>query len=934
MMLMAEVFVRLIELWERGIVPVPDDPAMQDKVIISLFQTLTRTLQTQNSNGSWGSGGCETTAYAVITLARLSSLSAAPRVRLQVTQAVENGRKFLSKAFVPFSEADHIWTGKTTSGSSVLYQAYVLAALQAPITTPQTGPTIESHFEISLARLTIQTKYYAKQAWFGNVPEWLIQAWLVECRLFLPQVRDVRYAVFPSDSLEDDKHFESIPFTWIAASNLDNRAIGAEFLFQMMILTVLSRQFEDYMQNVVGVIFTGCLFEVGDIVYSIFQELELHSKDQCFCDGHGSDRSSTATTISDVRSVLYRFISHILNHPYVLMASERDQAQLKSELLAFLLKPVSQLSDDCPKAGSTDQTAHPYTFAFLGCMVGNQSSCGGVGLRRDFLNTPEQQYLAADLCRHMSIINFISNNAEEARDNQVGPVPAPSRTMSFGSNGQPSSGLALSRSKSNASTASSAYSDENPSPISTNSSVSSARSSSPANGFFPKTSSPLQPSNFSPQPSQESLQMARLLDHERRCLKVCLESLGEAGVNQRTANIVKLFVDVTELSEQIYSDSNIGSSCRPITANEVVEQACILQPPPVPPKKSRGSVAAARAALTIPLRATKQSSYELSRVLHFVERDRPISPIAPPKTKPAPPQLLKVRRSRTRSASPLRAPQLQRSRIRPASPEPVPQTRPVMPMAMLPPPAAQAHHALLRPMSPQPIANVQHAMTRTMFPRPSSVAHSFAAGDDRTLTPGFSDRSASPIPMEREWSWNKKPTFPPPCSFRSSRASSEVSRIEQIMKDIDEVRIGSRLPKTETQRRTTSESEAFGIQSHMMPKFDAHHRLSSAASKNAESIRLAKARIQVQRRVDHDVRQMTAMDLKNMSTQDVAPSQTDVLNRSLESKWRATAPENGNGGWVEAPPLSVAEMPMEREVQARKLHRASRLGGPKWKAPF
>jgi len=936
--------VRLIELWERGIVPVPDDPVMQDKVVISLFQALTRTLQTQNSDGSWGSSGCETTAYAIITLARLSSLSAAPRVRLQVTQAVENGRKFLSKTFQSFSEPDQVWTGKTTSGSSLLHQAYVLAALKAPSTNQQTGPTIESHFEISIAKLTIQTKYYAKLAWFGNVPEWLIQACLVESRLFLPQVRDVRHAVFPSDSLEDDKHFESIPFAWITASNLDNRAIGAEFLFQMMILTVLSRQFEDYMQNVVGVIFTGCLFEVEDMVYSIFQELELHSKDQCFCDDHGSDRSSTATTISDVRSVLYRFISHILNHSYVLMASERDQAQLKSELLSFLLSSVSQLSGDNSKATSTDQTAHPYTFVFLGCMVGNQSSSGGVGLRRDFLNTPEQQYLAADLCRHMSIINFISSNVEEAPNEQSQPAPAYSRTTSFGNNEQASSGRALSRSVSTVSTASSSYSDENFSPVSPISSVSSAPSNSSTQGFLPKTSSALQPSTSSHQPSQESLQMARLMDHERRCLKVCLESLGESGVNQRTANILKLFVDVTELSGQIYSDPNIGSSCHPSTANEVIEQACIRQPPPVPLKKSRGSVAAARAALIIPPLATKQTSYQGPRVQHFAEpRERSISPTPAPKTKPAPPQPLKVQRSCTRPASPIRAPEPQRSGTRPASPQINPKVQPAVPRPVSPLPTSSLQHIEPRPISSWSIVQVQRLVPRPTSPRPSSTAQGFAEEDDRTLTPGLDDRAASPIPMEREWSWNKKPVLPPRRSSRSSRASPEISRIEQIMNNIDEVKIKHRSPKSSNEWRTACESNAFWNhpQIQIKPTIDAHRHLSRAASGDADAIKIAKAQIQMQRRVDHDARRKLAVDLQARAMQETTPARTNLSAESRtrgmeeverEVKRRARAPENGNGGWVKAPPPSINEMPIE--LQARKLHRASRLGGPRWKAPF
>ena len=913
-MLMTDAFIRLIECWKWGVLPVPDDSMVQDKVTISLFEALIRVLQTQNLDGSWGSGGCETTSYAIIALARLSSLSAAPRIRQQVIYAIGHGRSYLTKTFRTFAEPDHIWTGKTTSGSSVLYQAYVLAAMQASISKQQTGPTIESHFEISLAKLTIQTKYYARQPWFANVPESLIQACLVECRLFLPQLEDVRYAVFSSDLLQADKHFEAIPFTWIAASNLDKRAIGAEFLLQMMILSVLNRQFEDYMQNVVDVIFTGCMFEVEDIVHSIFQELDMHNKDQCFCDAHSSWRSSTATTISNVRSVLYRFISHILNHPYVLMASERDQDQLKKGLLAFVLTRVRQLHIKGAVASPSDQTPHSYTFAFLCCIFGHQSSNGGVGLRRDFWSTPEQQYLAADLCRHMSVISLMSITAHQAGAEGSEPGNSHSRTMSFGSDGQSSSAYAFSRSVSTASSASSTYTSDQASPISPISSVSSIPSDSPRNSFFPKLSSALEPSSSTAALLQEPLQMTRLLDHERKSVKICLESLGETGINDRTANILKLFVDVTELSEQIYSDPNIGSSCGPTTASDVIEQLYILQPPPVPPKKTRGSVAAARAALTIPPLATKQTSYQTPRVKQLAGEARSSPIISTPATNSIPPPPVNVQRSRTRPASPQRPTHSKRSLTRLPSPE--------------------SSSPLLQPTitnlaSSPPVPQIQPQTARSTSPSSASISPTFASANNGTLTPGLEERCLSPLPMERDWSWNKRSNLSPHRPLRSFSSSdtqpiSEVTRIERILKDIDEVRISSRTPKSDHQRRNTSHSDP--VCSAPKPKIDAHRRLSSASPTDAEAIKLAKTRMQMQRRAEHEARRKTAVELPSRATLEAS----SVSMRPVKE----TRVESGNGGWVRAPPPSVSEMPMAWEMQARKLHKASRLGGPRWKAPF
>ena len=851
-MLMAKTFMRLIQLWEQGFLPVPDDPSVRDRVIISLFQALRRTLQSQNSDGSWGlSQRCETTAYAVITLTKLASLSSAPRVKMQSTLAIKNGREYLSKNYLPFSEPELVWMGKTVYGSRILHQAYILAALQAPIPKQQSGPTIESHFEISIAKVTIQTKYYARQSWFGNKPEWLIQASLIEGYLFLPQIRDVRYAVFPSDSFADDQHFNYIPFMWISANSIGQKLLGAEFLYQMMILSLLNRQFEEYMANVVAETFAGCMFEIEDIIQSIFQELEMYSKDQCFCGDHSIDasRTSTSTTISDVRSVLYRFISHVLNHPYVLMASIHDQAQLICELQSFLLSRVSQLSNHSHTEGErsdktpTDQTAHPYIFAFLMCIVGNQGLRNGIGLRKDFLETTEQQYLAADLIRHVSILSFMSSSAE-------GQQPAASsrqvkkRNMSFGG-----SQRSFDRSVSTASTASSYYGEEEGfSPVSPVSSVSSTSSSSPnASKVLWRPSSPS--SHTTPAGSEHSSQLTRLLRHERRSLKLCLDSLEEAGVSRATANVVKLFVEVSELSEQIYNDPNIGSCFQPTTASEVIEQACILSPPPLPPSQEsqKGSVAAARAAINFP----------------------------------------------------------------PLEPKPKPR------------PQSFADGAVITPEIVPPLPA-----------KSSSRAPSFDQGDDRRLMPGRNEIPASAVPMERDWSWNK----PAKHKRRTSRASIEVSRIERIMSDMESIKIESK-QSLENQRRTGNEPDVAWVP--QKPKIDVQKRVNAGADVDAEAIKLAKARLESQKHqnvqslpravVNLHNNAKGAPEVKGKTTVEPQNGTVAEIANKQDGKRRATEPADG-GGWLKCSPS--AEVIESREVQARKLHRASRLGGPKWKAPF
>ena len=647
-MLMVQAFTRLVDLYDQSLTPVLNDDTVRDKVALCLFQALTQTLQSQNPDGSWGRGQrCETTAYALLTLAKITALSLAPRIKAEVSQAIENGKRYLTNHFRPQSEPDRVWKDKITSGSRIMFQAYILAALRVPDTQLKSQMTIESRYEISLAKIAIQSKYYSKQPWFASFPEWQIQAFLVESQLFLPQLKLVQYAVFPQDTQTEDQYFDSIPFIWIAAGTVDRRFIGPEYLYQMMILAFLNRQLQDYISNVLGEVFSGCLFEVSDVIHGIFDELKFDQKDQCFCDGHAAHphRSSISTTgtvsMSEARSVLYRYISHIMNHPYVLMASHHDQDQLRSELLQYLLGRIEQRSESENSSGieeralarttgssSPDHTPHQLTFAFLSCMVGNQTPNGAVGLRRDFLNTPEQQYLVADLCRRLSILSFLSNSGLAGAAPEA-PYREPylrSGSTSFIDAYRES----FQSSVSSASRTSSTYSRSS-SPVSPVSSISSAPSRSPTGYVDDKLAGPVSGSS-NPQDPEQSLQLRRLLTHERRCLNTCMESLAEAETNLRTLNVLRLFIDVSELSEQIFSDPNAKSHTADGTHRtngpSLKEEIHMSTPPPLPPRRAerRGSVSAARAALEIAPLQPKRNSREQSQEHHVRSQSSDCTP--------------------------------------------------------------------------------------------------------------------------------------------------------------------------------------------------------------------------------------------------------------------------------------------------------------------
>ena len=826
---MAEAFVRLVSLWERKILSSSLDIFVKEKVIISLFQAHTRILRSQSMDGSWGNRSCEDTAYAVITLAKLRSLTSAPRIVLQVTQAIEKGRHFLINHSNVCVEPGSLRIGKTSPETSPSQQAFLLAALQIPVVPPQSGhTTIEGLFNIPLAKLTIQTKYFARQAWSAHMPEWLVQACLVESQLFLPQLKAVQFKIFPEDRLVRDRCFEAIPLAWIAANYTGKPSVGPELMYQMMVITVLGRQIEDYMENVVGEVFAGFSPQLEVMLHDIFHNFEMENKYMSANNIRSKDasRSGKMDASTDVRSILHRFIAHILDHPCVVTASYQDQLRLRAELSSFLLGRVTQISHKGNAASATDTTAHSYAYAFLACMHANLNGSAGTEQRLDFLETPEQHYLVADMCRHMSLIGFMNTTAEQHQGSIPLPLMVKSRSTSFGatSGSHNSTG-----SVSSVSTASSTY-ENSPSPISSASSMSSFLGGSTAESPF-LTSPSQSPIGF----AQESLQVKRIIDHERQCLNQCLNAMLEAGVDQCTHNAIRLFVKATGLAEQIFQDPNIGAPCQTTPSHSWLNPACEIRPPPLPRKRNRGSGSATRTTI---------DSEHLT-----------------------------------------------------------------------------SNRALYPPV-------------KTFVDNNTIASTSDAASTDRKLTP---------VPTEREWSWNKKPTHP---AHRTSRVFSETSRIESIMSEIDDFTLSFNPDlhsHTQRSKRAASESDALWTQPKVKSPTFHQRSTTDLPSYDTEALKLARIRQETAHKLRLQAEKKRAKASQNEAAIEAAAQRrlaNELQSRAMAEIRRSEMRQNTVAaaaasvkdlGWVKAPPPEGVQ---NVDVQKSKLRRAIKLGGPRWKAPF
>ena len=468
-MLLSESLMKFLTSWEQGELPASgSNPELVQRTLITLFQVLVRTLQAQNEDGSWGPKQAEPSAYAILTLVSLASLPVAVAIKPRILAAIKHGRAFLSNMSDNI-EPEYLWIEKVTYRSKNFHQAYVLAALNAPLTERYFTGQVSKVFHLPWERMVKLEKLAERLPLFASLPKWTIKASLIEGYLFLPQLQSVRLDTFPRKDMAEDKYFEYIPFAWTATNNLERAHLRGTFLHEMMVISFLNYQADEYMETSVSACFAGRLDDARHLIKCLFDEpwskTNGHSKtspkgdrskagfatetdhDDSSANGGcipkkrkiGLEESMVTNRIdssTDGRSVvqdievyetLRRFVRHVLDHPTVQTASRYDQDRLYQELRIFLLAHVDQIEDheqfsgrktpsrrtsrsffDWVRQTGSNHTSCPYSFAFAVCLLGKE---------RDFFSSSTEKYLAQAACRSLATLCRMYNDiGSMARD--------------------------------------------------------------------------------------------------------------------------------------------------------------------------------------------------------------------------------------------------------------------------------------------------------------------------------------------------------------------------------------------------------------------------------------------------------------------------------------------------------------------------------------
>ena len=437
------------------------DPASPDKtsstlltpsILILLTQVLLRLLSDQNTDGSWGRGHFpEETAYALLALKSISPLSWTELFGGKIQDSIAMATTFLESKADQWHEANYLWTEKVTYKSSLLSQAYCIAALK---TTYSIATRVSNYNPnpVQTTQILELATFLKSLPQFADQESWNLLLSVVEGCFLFSKFQATHIDIFPFEAIYN-RYMMYIPITLVAVNNLRKHGsrLSNEQLWDMIISFSLSYEIEFYIQKQASTLASTEILELQDFVSAVLsshrskqpsfkrQKIEpsnssngfdtsirtngIHQSNQCdgIYDGNQSDktnkRKATDSTIEAVQSKLAAYVSHITQHSSILSSPARVQARQRQDLKAFLLAhlqsaadqqgPNIQRSNSNPNASlvreplfswlhesAAIKTGIPHTFTFLTVITTPENII--------LFSTPTSQYYADVLRTHLA----------------------------------------------------------------------------------------------------------------------------------------------------------------------------------------------------------------------------------------------------------------------------------------------------------------------------------------------------------------------------------------------------------------------------------------------------------------------------------------------------------------------------------------------------
>ncbi|KAI1320899.1 Ent-kaurene synthase [Xylariaceae sp. FL0255] len=442
-----QVLYKYSQAGSRWATALQDSPYLIEQTPMISLHILTQILDSQKVDGSWN-GICEVTAYAVLAL---SSLLHLPWVRKsgheEVFASVNLGKAFLEIHREKWKDGQYLWIEKVTYASNVLSEAYCLAAVLVPEEPEEWSGHSRGFETCSKATLDIMKArgVVAQTPLFSKVSEQLLRtAEIQACHAFYELERN-RSKIFPKTTSGEDEYLVFIPLTWTACSVRRGAPVSLSVIMDMMNLSMLNYQVDEYMESMVERQFTGDLGLVRELIIELCSEqcaaIEISILDQKLPTAtQNCSTDKNANELSSMRLILGNYISYILQHPAVLSCSLHIQRRLALELQTILLAHVTHGADnhrfqqqqnkalksiykelvtEYVNPGrsfytwvhgiSADHTSCPFSFVFFNCLIN--------ALQGEVYMNSKTAYVADDVARHLaSLCRMYNDYGSVARD--------------------------------------------------------------------------------------------------------------------------------------------------------------------------------------------------------------------------------------------------------------------------------------------------------------------------------------------------------------------------------------------------------------------------------------------------------------------------------------------------------------------------------------
>ncbi|KIK57345.1 hypothetical protein GYMLUDRAFT_172842 [Collybiopsis luxurians FD-317 M1] len=392
---------------------------VQTKIPIALFQILIRILQSQRSDGSWGS--CEETAYALLALTELASLPFISIMHDTIQKVVHPGREFLQLSLTENQDSGDricLWIDKVNYRIPPVSYSYILAALRAtacpiPDSTMVYGE-LDRLILIPVKRVAGFLRFYRKMPLFQECEDWQLLAYIAEGYLYMPILEEVRNSVFGREGMGKEPYIEYIPFSWTSANAMHKKYSCPQNCFVLMTISLADYQVDEFFDSMVQDQGKAALPTLRRALDNIFGALNLGHDIADFDCGDGP--------YSHMVQYMHKCISFIINYPTLQKAAYYDQTHLRRELKAYLLGMIQQTEDNTVYAAqlSWETVMHPAASYLKWVRTLASEHVAGLCSAAFFMchlspgvdvfPTPELKFIAQDCVTHMSVLCRIWND--------------------------------------------------------------------------------------------------------------------------------------------------------------------------------------------------------------------------------------------------------------------------------------------------------------------------------------------------------------------------------------------------------------------------------------------------------------------------------------------------------------------------------------------